>query len=318
MSSYPWQQHQREYFNRLYKQKRIPHAILITGVEGLGQRDYTDWLVAAIHCENNTDAETTCGQCHNCQLLASGHHPDHIVISPEETGKQLKIEQIRALKEKQNLTSHISQAKTVIIEPADAMTISAYNSLLKLLEEPSNETTLILLSHKPEKLPITILSRCQRISLSVPAEEDACNWLINQGYRNEDIKPLLGLCKGAPLSTQALLDSGYSETLSSIKADFKQLILNKANPIVIAESWKNHDLELVFNYLQSLIKQSLVKFSLDRDKGKQQRYWMIYDCITETIKLLSSSHNLNKVLLIEQFMVSVMDAGQAKNASEVG
>ena len=307
---YPWQTAQWQQFKQQLNQQRLPHAILMSGVEGLGQFALAEHMVAAVLCENFT--EHHCGQCHSCQLLAAGTHPEHSVIKPEEVGKQIKIEQIRELKQKQTLTSTLSTWKTVIIEPADSMNISAYNSLLKLLEEPQDNTLLILISSHANKLPITILSRCQNYVLQAPLEEQALAWLKEQGqYEENELKQLLALSSQAPLSVLAMFDSGGVDYLEQIDQDFKAMLTGEINPVVRAKDWQNFDLELVFNYLQILIKSSVIK-QLERDN---KRIWTTYDCIINTIKLLSSSHNLNKVLLIEQFMVSVMDSKTDKTRS---
>jgi len=130
---YPWQTIQWQLFSQQKQQQRLPHAIVMTGVNGLGKRSLADQMVAALLCENDNTSEP-CGQCHSCQLFMAGSHPDHTIIEPEESGKQIKIEQIRRLKDKQQLTPTVAKWKTVIVCPADNMNINANNSLFKLLE----------------------------------------------------------------------------------------------------------------------------------------------------------------------------------------
>jgi DNA polymerase-3 subunit delta' len=307
---YPWQIEHWHQFRQQLAQQRLPHAIIVSGVAGLGQLALAEHMVAAILCENLT--EQHCGQCHSCQLLAAGSHSEHTVIRPEEIGKQIKIEQIRELKQKQTLTSTLSVWKTVIIEPADAMNINAYNSLLKLLEEPSDNTLLILVSSQVDKLPITILSRCQKYILRAPSQQQAIEWLNGQGqYENSHLVQLLALSSQAPLSVLNMLETDTLGYLKQIDHDFSAMVKGNINPVISAKEWQKYDLVLVFNYLQILVKNSVIKHSESDDN----RMWYIYDCIINTIKLLSSSHNLNKVLLIEQFMVSVINAKDNKACS---
>ncbi len=307
---YPWQTTQWQHFRQQLEQQRLPHAILVSGVEGLGQLALAENMVAAILCENL--AEPHCGHCHSCQLLAAGSHTEHTVIKPEEAGKQIKIEQIRDLKQKQILTSTLSTWKTVIIEPADAMNINAYNSLLKLLEEPAANTLLILVSSQVNKLPITILSRCQNYVLQAPSQQQALEWLNEQGqYEDSHLNQLLALSSQAPLSVLAMLEADTLVYLKQVDQDFNAMVKGEINPVITARDWQSYDLTLVLNYLQILVKNSVIKHS-ERDN---KRIWYIYDCIINTIKLLSSSHNLNKVLLIEQFMVSVMKPQDNKTRS---
>ena len=103
---YPWQAQSWQHFVQQYRQQRMPHAVLLTGVEGLGQLAFAEQMAMLVLCEQHELSEP-CGQCHSCQLFSAGNHPDHTVIRPEETGKQIKIEQIRGLKQKQTLTTNV-------------------------------------------------------------------------------------------------------------------------------------------------------------------------------------------------------------------
>ena len=303
---YPWQTTQWHYFCQQKTQQRLPHAIVLTGVDGLGKRALADQMVALVLCEQ-LDATEACGQCHSCQLFTAGNHPDHILIEPEETGKQIKIEQIRRLKDKQALTSTVSKWKTVIISPADNMNINANNSLLKLLEEPQKNTLLILVSSKPYRLPITILSRCQKLSLTSPEATVCVEWCLQQGgFDKATIEQILPTAKGAPLKVLELLEIDTLAIIQQLDIDFKTLLQGRANPVSLAKEWQKYDLIMVFNHLQLLIKKQIMLSENRSNATGSKRYWTLYDCIIATIKLISSSNNINKILLIEQFMVSAM------------
>ena len=312
---YPWQHEQWQLFCQQKNKQRLPHAMLLTGQDGLGKLSIANQMVAAVLCKDDTQAEP-CGHCHSCQLFAAGNHPDHTFITPEESGKQIKIDQIRQLKEKQELTPTVANWKTVIISPSENMNISSNNSLLKLLEEPQTNTLLILITARQERLPITILSRCQKVVLSAPEQSVTLNWLQQQGtFDARQIEQIMPLAKGAPLRLLELIKSNIIEQIQVVETDFNTMLTGKANPITIAKNWQQYDLMLGFNYLQNLIKQRLLTKSEQGNNEITRRYWHIYDCILATIKLLSSSNNINKTLLIEQFMVSVMDDNWADNSS---
>ncbi len=310
---YSWQESQWENLSQQIAQQRLAHALILTGVSGLGKLSLANHIAEVILCKNDKTQEA-CGQCHSCQLFRAGSHPDHSFIEPEEVGKQIKIEQIRQLKSKQELTPTVSAWKTVIISPADSMNINANNSLLKLLEEPQKNTLLILISSKPEKLPVTILSRCQKISLSAPSEDVAVNWLQQQGIVIEprDISPLMTLSKGAPFAALKMMESGLISKLKQLDNDFDSLLQSRANPVLLAKEWLEYDLLMIFNYFQNTIKKRLTEIQVLDDTSDVAQYWTIYDCIIAAIKLTSSSNNINKTLLIEQFMVSVMDRNSDK------
>jgi len=304
---YPWQQSPWQNISQQIQQQRLPHALILTGVSGLGKLSLAKHIAASILCDNSSEHEA-CGNCHSCQLFIAGSHPDHTFIEPEEPGKQIKIEQIRNLKDKQELTPTVAKWKTVIISPAENMNINANNSLLKLLEEPQQNTLLILCSAKPEQLPITILSRCQKVALSSPANDIAINWLQQQASIDEqEMMMVLQLAKGAPLAALELFDTDLINTLQQVDDDFKSLLHGTANPVLLAKDWLQYDLMMVLNYLQTKLKKRMVLIQNQAETSSSKEYWTIYDCIIAAIKLTSSANNINKTLLIEQFMVSVMD-----------
>ena len=305
---YPWQIEQWRSLSLQHEQQRLPHAIIFTGVNGLGQLSLANKIVAKVLCEQSATS-APCGDCHNCQVLAAGNHPDHSFVGPDESGKQIKIEQIRELKQKHTLTANIAKWKTAIIWPAENMNVSASNSLLKLLEEPQSNTLLILISVKPQLLPITIMSRCQKISLTVPTNKQAIEWIEEQEgktYEEIEIKRALSLANGGPLEALSLLSSESLEILEQITKDFNAVLGGVANPVILSQKWQQYDLGMVLHYLQLKLKQRLIKNINNSGSSIVRNDWAIYDCIINTTKLLSSSHNLNKTLLIEQFMVKAM------------
>ncbi len=307
---YPWQTEQWRSLSLQHEQQRLPHAIILSGVNGLGQLSLANKIVTKVLCEQSVTS-APCGCCHNCQVFAAGNHPDHSFVGPDESGKQIKIEQIRELKQKHTLTTNIAKWKTAIIWPAENMNISASNSLLKLLEEPQSNTLLILISVKPQLLPITIRSRCQKISLTVPTNKQAIEWIEEQEgktYKEIEIKQALSLANGAPIEALSLLSSDSLEFLEQIAKDFNAVLGGVANPVMLSQQWQKYDLSIVLHYLQLKLKQRLIKNIKNSSNSIVPNDWAIYDCIINTTKLLSSSHNLNKALLIEQFMVESMNS----------
>jgi len=306
---YSWNNDLWQRFCQQQQQQRLPHALLLSGIAGLGKEQFASAIVANVLCTSAQNDSSPCGQCHSCQLLSAGNHPDHNKIMPEEVGKQIKIDQIRSLKDKQQLTTSVASWKTVIISPADTMNVSASNSLLKLLEEPQQNTLLILVSDKPERLPITIRSRCQSYHFSSPAIEQALEWLATQNVnnQNDDLEKILQLASGAPIKVLEMLDNNIGEHYQQIVDDFDTLLSGQANPITLAGSWKEYDLSQVLHYLQYLLKERLIDvMKTQQNTIKNKQYFKISDCIINTIKLTSSLNNVNKTLLTEDFIVSVM------------
>lgn len=321
---YPWQISLWQQHCQQLRSNRLPHALMVSGVKGLAKNGISEHIVASVLCLDRREDQSACSYCHSCQLLSAGSHPDHIVVRPEDVGKQIKIDQIRSLRQKQQLTPSVSKWKTIVISPADNMNVSSSNSLLKLLEEPQHNTLLILITACPEKLPITVRSRCQNYHLATPNSEEAMDWLINNTENNVEslkLEKLLQLGKGAPLAVVTMLSEGMVEQYEQVEQDFKLILQNKVNPIVLAAAWLKFDLMTVLNQLQYLIRGRMVDLlsnvpKITPNNPRDSVYWEISDCIIQTIKLISSLNNINNTLLIEDFIVSVMRIANSKTTNQ--
>ncbi len=238
----PWQQPQWQLLQESRQQGRLPHALLLTGPQGLGKGQFATLFAQSLLCQSNNADATACGQCRYCQLYLAGNHPDVSLVSPLEGKKAIAVDQIRALGQFMALKSQYAGCKLVIVNPAEAMNINASNSLLKTLEEPSDETVLILVTHLPAQLPATIRSRCQQVRFGSGESADGRDWLSQQLPAGSDIDLLLSLADGAPLRAAQLADEGLLEQrqalfdglcqLAGLKLDLVSLASqsNKANP----------------------------------------------------------------------------------------
>ncbi len=156
-------------------QNRLPHALLITGVNGAGKQVLAEWLIQVLLCQQpqQTDVHNgsyyslqPCGQCKHCQLLKAGSFPDHQTISSDKA--TIGVDEVRKSNAFLQKTAQLSGNKTVFIPKAHTMTESAANALLKTLEEPSDRSHIILIANDTARLLPTIVSRCRLISLRVP------------------------------------------------------------------------------------------------------------------------------------------------------
>ena len=125
------------------------------------------------------DASRPCGDCPDCRLFLAGSHPDYRWISVLKDKKEISIDQMRALSEALSLRSYRGGVKVAVIAPAEAMSLKAFNALLKTLEEPADETYLVLAASRIDRIPKTIMSRTMRLRLPLPAETEALAWLSN-------------------------------------------------------------------------------------------------------------------------------------------
>jgi len=132
------------------------HSYLFCGPEGVGKKKSALATAQYLNCPHHTD--DACGLCPSCRKIAQNEHPDVILIEPD--GNSIKIEQVRPLSKLTALKSYEGGYQVVIINDAHLLTEQAANSLLKILEEPKDNTVFILITSKPESILTTIRSRC--------------------------------------------------------------------------------------------------------------------------------------------------------------
>ncbi len=222
----PWLEPVREEFRERLQGDRLAHAILLSGPGGTGKLGLAMEIAAALLCLESS--LPSCGKCRSCQLLVSGAHPDFRLLSFSENVKgklrtEIVIDQVRKLISSVQLTTTISQRKVALIHPAEAMNRNAANALLKTLEEPPGDTVMILLSHDPSRLAITIRSRCQNLHVRLPDFGVAQSWLVESGgYAQAEAAQALKAAAGSPLRAGELLPEGgmadyqlVSDTLES-------------------------------------------------------------------------------------------------------
>lgn len=181
----------------LLKKGNIPHALLFTGIEGIGKRAAAITFAKACNCQalqketfqkssNHLKTKANpvlptgpCGQCRSCGKIDSDNHPDIIQIKPH--GAFIRISQIRELRDVVSMKPYEARFRVVIIHDAHAMNPSAGNALLKLLEEPPDHNILILISYQTADLLPTIVSRCQQIGFN-PISRKKLATLLDKEY----------------------------------------------------------------------------------------------------------------------------------------
>src|SRR5512136_2772802 len=158
----------------------LHHAYLFAGPEGVGKGMAARLLAQAANCER--DDGDACGNCPACRKIARGVHPDVLVVEPERDmaragrwepkggrtpSRDIVVDQVRELVDRRlSLRRFEGRRRFVILDPADAMNPQAQNALLKTLEEPPDDTTLVLVAAGGDALLPTIRSRCLRVAFA--------------------------------------------------------------------------------------------------------------------------------------------------------
>lgn len=140
------------------KANRIGHAYLFTGTRGTGKTTIAKIFAKTVNCENPTE-DGPCGECRSCKAIAAGASMNVIEI---DAASNNGVDNIREIVEEVSYSPAEGKYKVYIIDEVHMLSIGAFNALLKTLEEPPSYVVFILATTEVHKLPITILSRCQR------------------------------------------------------------------------------------------------------------------------------------------------------------
>lgn len=256
---YPWLSDTQQQLLPLIARQQLSHALLIKGTAGLGKLSLAQQLAQALLCQqepvertlsqdssqqglcqhtsaelaasiqSNVSTELPCGLCHACRLVQAGTHSDLHVINSDT--RSIGVDSIRQLSQVLSESPRLGRAKVAIINDAEKMTEAAANALLKTLEEPAGQATLMLVSAYPERLLPTIRSRCQQWLVPLPKPELVLAWLSEQELAEQALTAgseqtwlgALNVNQGSPLATLAYLQAGQDQGRHTLLSQFSQL-----------------------------------------------------------------------------------------------
>ena len=169
------QHHVSDTLQRAIREDKVAHAYLFAGPRGTGRTSMAKIFARAINCEQGP-TDTPCGQCESCQQMLQGQALDVIEI---DAASNRGIDEVRALREQVNFLPVVGHKKIFIIDEAHMLTNEAWNALLKTIEEPPSHVMFIFATTESEKLPVTILSRCQRYTFRRITAKDITAHLLH-------------------------------------------------------------------------------------------------------------------------------------------
>jgi DNA polymerase-3 subunit gamma/tau len=170
------QQHVTQTLVNALKTERVAHAYLFTGPRGTGKTTTARLLAKAVNCQAEDIADRPCNNCDICRAITAGHLLDLIEI---DAASNTGVDDIRDLREKVNFRPGQARIKFYIIDEVHMLSNSAFNALLKTLEEPPDHVIFVLATTEPERIPATITSRCQRFDFKRIKVDDIVGWLVH-------------------------------------------------------------------------------------------------------------------------------------------
>lgn len=303
-------------------EKKFPHAVIFSGIEGIGKREFAKICAAVLMCDNPSDGEP-CGTCENCVAMATGNHPDFYVVEPEDTKatRVIKIAQIRELQRETSLRPLKSERRVVVIDGAEFFNKAAANCILKTLEEPVSQTIFILLTANRANLLMTIRSRCITVNFDKLSTAQIYEVLLSQGIDAVKAKTLSVVADGSLGRALALEKSGGYELRNEALTLVTQLFSHELNEEIIFakgkifEKWSRENFSEFVTYVQKILRDIFFIKSkkLYNEDLKEKFEWMrfpektLYQMIAEgTQAQRRVKSNANLRLLAESYLMRLV------------
>jgi len=248
-SSVVGQEHVTRTLQNAISSNRIAHAYLFTGPRGVGKTTVARLFAKAINCKNRDQSEP-CNVCNSCVEISAGRSIDIIEI---DAASNRGIDEIRELRENVKFAPVSVEYKVYIIDEAHMLTTEAFNALLKTLEEPPHHVVFILATTEPHKIPMTILSRCQRFDFRMLTRSQIAGRLKellasdNLSVDDESLSLIAENADGALRDAESMLDQVLSFSNGELNADEVSRFLGLGS------------YQLLDNLAESIIKQDNVK-----------------------------------------------------------
>ncbi|MBN8502130.1 MAG: DNA polymerase III subunit gamma/tau [Sphingomonadales bacterium] len=226
-------------------EKRLHHAYLFTGTRGVGKTTIARILAKSLNCESGVTA-SPCGVCSTCQEIDAGRYVDLLEV---DAATNTRVDEMRQLLENAVYAPTRGRYKVYVIDEVHMLSNAAFNAMLKTLEEPPEHVKFILATTDPQKIPVTVLSRCLQFNLKQMPIGSICAHLIRileaEGvpYENPALQLIARSAAGSMRDALSLLD---------------QAIAHGAGKIVeaqVRDMLGTVDLDYLFDLLEALVRQ---------------------------------------------------------------
>ena len=202
------QEHVKDVLKSAIKSGRLAHAYLFSGPRGVGKTTTARLIAMSVGCQAAPE-DRPCGECENCRMVREDRHPDVVEI---DAASNNSVEDVRELRERILLAPLVAPKKVIILDEAHMMSKSAFNALLKTLEEPPEHVIFIFATTEPERMPATILSRTQHFRFHRLTEEQIAGKLAavleaeGRTAEPEALRLIARMSGGAMRDAESILD----------------------------------------------------------------------------------------------------------------
>ncbi|MCM2971128.1 DNA polymerase III subunit delta' [Larsenimonas suaedae] len=320
LTPYPWQAPLFEQFTRLLTHERLPHALMLSGPEGVGKAQLASAFAARVLCRHARGAAHACGECHDCRMWRAGHHPDVLHVHPQDAGRLIRVDTIRDVSTFVSQTAQQGGYRVIDLSPAERMNTAAANALLKSLEEPGERTLFLLSADVVSRVMPTIRSRCQQWTLPLPRHDVALQWL-GETYQMspDDAEFWLNVAGDVPLLAARLAEPERRKLRQQLMDSFDGLIRG-ADPVSEAARLDRQTLDLSLWYGITWL-EDLIRLGLSGDErgvrnrdllplyrqaiknGRVRDWFRLLDYAKEQRQLVAKGGNPNAQLVFEAWLI---------------
>ena len=249
---------------------KTPNAYLLTGIRGIGKTTTARLIAKALNCEKNYNSKQKCSSEEFCSTCAEIINSNHIDILEMDAASKTGIDDVRELIENSKYSPTSAKFKIFIIDEVHMLSKQAFNGLLKTLEEPPQSLKFILATTEVRKIPVTILSRCQRFDLKRVSIEQLCVHLKKIAFKengnitDDAIRLIASTSEGSVRDSISLLDRALiSQSIDEKKAieekDVREMLglADKSKVIELFKEVLNGREKEASKYLKELINDGL-------------------------------------------------------------
>jgi DNA polymerase III subunit delta' len=257
------QERAKRFLRRLLRLEKLPHALLLSGMEGVGKLALAREFAKLVNCMDPQDFDS-CDRCPSCLKTRDGHHPDLVLVKSD--GATIKLDQIRNLKQRLSFRPFEGKWRIVIIEDAQDLREEAGNALLKMLEEPPKQNLFLLTALEPQMLLPTIVSRCCHVRLQPLEEVWIESYLLEtQGLPPSRAQSIAAMAEGSLDRAKWLAEPSRIDHMNEILGNVSRLKgLSMADLFLLTAQWAKgstdleQDLECIKLWIRDLVLSRLL------------------------------------------------------------
>jgi len=317
LQPYPWHRAAWDSLVELSRVGRLPHALMLLGPGETGKQHLALSFAQRLFCSVPGE-HSACGQCRGCQLFTAGSHPDFLLLEPEEAGKVIKVDDIRAAGEFAGKTASQGGWRVLVLSPAEGMNVSAANAFLKTLEEPGERVLIVLISHQGGAVLPTIRSRCRIMTLSEPPLGLARDWLAARASQGAEVERALQQAGGRPLRALRFLDGELRAQLERFEAALEALEAGAASALESARAVQDIPGRELVDWLQRRVYEHLRAPALV-GSPRARPFFRFLDRLVAVRQRITGTANPNAQLLWEEVLMdwkAVLDFDLRHRAQE--